>query len=79
MILALLLAAAQPVTLSDAIEICRMTYFINPAKGKMMFDAVPEDQKATVAAICLSYRQGVLDLIEVSKKPRPPEQVSWAR
>jgi hypothetical protein len=57
------LALASPITsLDQAIEICRTVYFINHAKGVEMFNAVPEDQKPTVGAICAAYRQGAADL-----------------
>lgn len=80
--LASIAAAASPVpppSLAEAIEICRTTFFINPAKGKMMFEAVPDEHKQSVALICIAYKQGILDLIEVSKSKPHVEQVQWAR
>jgi hypothetical protein len=74
-----LAAQQKPPSLDDAIAICRTTFFINPAKGKMMFDAVPDEHKGSVALICLSYRQGAQDMLNlVSRKPQP-RPVSWAR
>lgn len=67
-------ASAEPVpprlTLAGAIEICRITFFVDNARGKAMFDALPEEEKPLVAAVCIGYRQGAEDILEaLHKKP----------
>jgi hypothetical protein len=35
-----------------------------------MYEAVPEDQKPSIAAICAAYRQGALDLAKLMESKK---------
>jgi hypothetical protein len=68
---ALALGPTQEITsIEQAIQICRTTLFIDRAKGMEMYEAVPEDQKPSIAAICAAYRQGALDLAKLMESKK---------
>jgi len=62
--------AAEKMSLDAAISICRTVFFIDNAKGKAMFDALPEADKPMVAALCIAYRSGAEDLVAASQQRR---------
>lgn len=55
-------AGAKGLPLSTVITICRTSFFVDPARGRAMFEAVATDDKAITAALCLAYRQGAEDM-----------------
>lgn len=71
-------AIAQPPTLEETIAICRTAFFIDPAKGKLMFEAVPEEHQHAVAIVCLSYRQGAEDMLAIVEAQRQKKPISHA-
>lgn len=74
-LLAALLAAAPAATapppaptIGETLAICRAVYFSDkPEKAIAAWQALPADAKASVAFICLAYRQGALDLQRASE------------
>jgi hypothetical protein len=71
MALALLISPAsaqqKPLTIDDALEICRVAYLEDAERGKKMFAAVPDEHKQTVAMLCVAYGRGVEDLMRLDR------------
>lgn len=68
-------ATAPPPSIDQALAMCRAVYFsATPEKALAAWNALPADSKASVAILCLAYRQGALDLMRDSEARRQPER-----
>lgn len=70
-----LAADRQPLPIEAALAICRAVYFSgDPAKALAVWKSLPEDEQASVALICLAYRQGARDLMRASRSADQPRK-----